>query len=67
MTNHRPFIQKFENETTDGFDVIVHHKDCREATAWTRNYFSLCTVKYLYSDFDANHTYRISNCPRSDY
>lgn len=56
MRNERPFIVRFENQTSlFDFDVVIHSEDCSKATDWAAGYFG--QVKYLHSDFDGNHTY----------
>lgn len=59
MTTQKPYIVKFENQTsTYDFDVVINCEDCSKATEWARGYFG--SVEYLHSDFDGNHTYHRS-------
>ena len=53
----RPYIVSFPAGTAQ---VIVNHSDCREATDWTREYFSLGSVSYVCSDFEGNHTFDVA-------
>ena len=61
MTNgaavSRPYIVSFPAYTSQ---VIVNHSDCRTATDWTREYFSLGSVSYVCSDLENNHTFECS-------
>lgn len=53
-----PFIVRFENQTgASAFDVVVNHESYCAAQEWTREYFSLLTVTYRYSDFNNEHTF----------
>lgn len=53
----RPYIVSFPAGTGQ---VVVNHSDCRTATDWTREYFSLGAVRYVCSDFEGNHTFECS-------
>jgi hypothetical protein len=57
---NKPYIVKFENQiSASAFDVVVNCYRWDEALAWTREYFSLLSVRYLYSDFNDQHTFHV--------
>jgi hypothetical protein len=64
----RPYVVAFENSTDASFDVIVNYANQSEALVFARDYFggmrtdyrNKNRVEYLYSDFDGNHTYRVT-------
>lgn len=63
QNQEKPFIQRFENQNPDNswsFDVVICHSDCRVATDWAKEYFSLGQVTYLNSTFEGLHTYRVT-------
>jgi hypothetical protein len=63
----KPYIVSITN-ITEGLEVTINHERQWEATVYARDYFgdkrtdyrNRNIVEYQYSDFDHNHTYRVT-------
>jgi hypothetical protein len=55
------FIARFENQTSPSdFTVTVHADTFDNAHEYTKEYFSLLRVSYVESDFDGNHSFKVT-------